>query len=119
MQTPQKKKFPGKYAPQLKLAIARDYFTSNLGYGSLAKKYDVPAGTVPSLIQWYRKKYPDQAEGAVEADATEETSPPPINNKELKEAGLKITALEMLIENAGKELGVDLVKKFSTRQPKK
>ena len=44
MQTPQKKRSSGKYAPQLKLAIARDYFTTNLGYGSLAKKYDVPGG---------------------------------------------------------------------------
>ena len=36
--------------------------------------------------------------------------------KALKEANLKIAALEMLIENAGKELGVDLVKKLGTKQ---
>ena len=38
---------------------------------------------------------------------------------DLKEANLKVTALEMLIENASKELGVDLIKKFGTKQPKK
>jgi hypothetical protein len=37
-------------------------------------------------------------------------------DKALKEAHLKIAALEMLIENAGKELGVDLVKKPGTKQ---
>jgi len=39
--------------------------------------------------------------------------------KELKEAQLKITALEMFIEIAGKELGVDLQKKFGTKLSKK
>lgn len=118
MQTPQKKKFSGKYDPQLKLAIARDYFTSHLGYGSLAKKYDVPQGTVPSIVKWYRKKYGDGTESSLGTGATEEP-PPVVSSKELKEASLKITALEMLIENAGKELGIDLVKKFGTKQPKK
>jgi hypothetical protein len=40
-------------------------------------------------------------------------------NRELTEANLKITALQMLIENASEELGVDLVKKFGTKQPDK
>jgi hypothetical protein len=37
-------------------------------------------------------------------------------SKQLKEANLKIAGLEMLIETAHKELGVDMVKKPGTKQ---
>lgn len=36
--------------------------------------------------------------------------------KQLKQANLKVAAWEMLLQNAGKELGVDIVKKFGTKQ---
>ena len=77
-----------------------------------------PAGTVPSIIKWYKKKYGDSVQCTLAAVAVEQPTSARCG-KELKEASLKITALEMLIENAGKELGVDLVKKFRTKQPKK
>ncbi len=106
------------YAPSLKIAIAREYLTSSLGFVKLAKKYDLPGeATVRHFLRWYRQKYPDgQTE---ETPGLTQTEAPPAGHKELSEANLKITALEMLIENAGKELGVDLVKKFGTKQPKK
>jgi len=37
-------------------------------------------------------------------------------SKQLQEANLKIAGLEMLIETAQKELGVDIVKKYGTKQ---
>jgi len=37
----------------------------------------------------------------------------------LGEDSLQVIALQMLIENASKELGVDIVKKFGTKQPGK
>jgi hypothetical protein len=40
-------------------------------------------------------------------------------DKQLKEALLKVEALELLIANAQKELGIDLVKKLGTKQPGK
>jgi transposase-like protein len=101
------------YDPAFKIAIAREYLTTSLGYTKLAKKYNLPGeATARHFLRWYRRKYPD---GIVELKKTEV----PVEDKELKEANLKITALEMLIENASKELGVDLVKKFGTKQSKK
>ena len=104
------------YDPSFKIAIAREYLTTSLGFTKLAKKYNLPSEATPRyFLKWYRNKYPD---GIAEL---------PVENKgevskqydELKEANLKVTALEMLIENASKELGVNLIKKFGTIQPKK
>lgn len=114
MQIPEKRKFIGKYDARLKIAIVREYLSSDLGYTGLSKKYNIPSTTISDFVKWYRKRYPDGTEGI-----TEYQGPVPAVNRELQEAQLKITALEMLIENAGKELGVDLVKKFGTKQPKK
>ena len=36
--------------------------------------------------------------------------------KQLKDANLKVAGLEMLIESAQKELGIDIVKKSGTKQ---
>lgn len=111
MKLPQKRRGVSKYGNELKIAIAREYYSSDLGYGSLGKKYNIPTGTVQDFVEWYRKKYPD---GVVEETPPDQTTRS--GNKELEEANLKITALQMLIENASKELGVDLVKKFGTKQ---
>lgn len=97
-----------------KIAVAREYLTTSLGYIKLAKKYSLSPATVQYFVKWYRHKYPDgmiagYGDGNLQQDV----------DSELKEARLKVTALEMLIENAGKELGVDLVKKFGTKQPGK
>jgi transposase-like protein len=111
MKLPQKKKYEGKYAPQLKIAIAREYLTSDLGAGRLAVKYNIPQATVRDFIKWYRKKYGDNIECIAEEPVGQSPQP--------NDAELKITALQMLIENASKELGVDLVKKFGTKQSEK
>lgn len=109
MNKPPKRKYAGRYDPLFKIAIAREYLSTDKGYKTLAVKYDVPATSVHDFIVWYKKRYPN---GVV--DNLEETPKP---NK-LDEATLKIIALEMLIEKASKELGIDLVKKFGTKQQK-
>jgi transposase-like protein len=104
------------YLPSFKIAIAREYLTTSLGFTKLAKKYNLPSEATPRyFLKWYRNKYPD---GIVELPA-EDKGEVPKEYDELKEANLKVTALEMLIENASKELGVDLIKKFGTKQSKK
>ena len=110
MKKPSKRKYSGKYDPQLKIAIAREYLTSDLGYNGLGIKYNIPPTSIQGFIIWYKKKYPD---GVVDPPAAA------LDNTPLDEANLKITALQMLIENASKELGIDLVKKFGTKQSKK
>src|SRR4051812_48541000 len=114
MNIPEKKRYAGKYDPALKIAIATEYLNTNQGYGTLAKKYSIAEGTLPSLIRWYQQRYPNGAPEQQQPDATITVS----QDKDLQQAQLKIEALELLIENAGKELGVDLVKKFGTKQYK-
>ena len=116
MNQPKKQGNTPLYETSFKVAIAREYLTSNLGYGGLGKKYNIPPTTVAEFIKWYRKR---------SADIAVDTSLSPITTqedksleKQLKEANLKIAGLEMLIEIAGKEFGVDIVKKLGAKQSK-
>lgn len=107
------------YDSNLKIAVAREYLTGNLGYGSLTKKYGLfSIGTTRHFVRWYKKHYPD---GVTTPPVVTQ---PGVNNetllsKQLKEANLKIAGLEMLIETARKELGIDIAKKHGTKQSSK
>jgi|SRR5882724_4409933 len=110
MKFPRKRKNISKYDRQLKIAIAREYLSSNLGYKGLGIKYGIAASTVQGFVKWYQKKYPlgvQDQEMSINREAP------------LGEDSLQVIALQMLIENASKELGVDIVKKFGTKQPGK
>jgi len=53
------------YDTSLKITVAREYLTSNLGYGSLAQKYHLPsASTVRHFVKWYSSKYTGNADVA-------------------------------------------------------
>jgi transposase-like protein len=118
MNIPQKQKGRNHvYEPILKIAIAQEYLTSDLGYTKLAHKYGLPGeATVRHFVRWYTTKYPDGI--ITDENIVDNQSDKPVN-KEVREANLKVIALQMLIENASKELGVDLVKKFGTKQSEK
>lgn len=115
------------YESHFKIALAREYLTSNLGYKALAKKYGIEEHyTVRHFVKWYRKHYPQEAPEQLQGEdkpATEAVVTQSDNNKqlsrELRDANLKIAGLEMLIENAQKELGVDIVKKSGTKPSRK
>jgi len=108
---------PEIHDPAFKIAVARDYLTSVLGVGKIARKYGLRSGsTVRFFVKWYKEKYPH---GVTEQDVSSTEESPPVSEKMLKEAGLKIAALEMLIAEASKELKIDLVKKFGTKRSKK
>lgn len=113
MKAPEKKRYSGKYDSKLKVVIAREYFTTDQGYTALSKKYNIPPTTIFDFVSWYKKKYPFGSGELPDEPVQAEKS------IGLTENDLKIIALELLIENAGKELGIDLVKKFGTKQPKK
>jgi hypothetical protein len=108
------------YDNKLKIVVAREYLTGNLGYGALAKKYSIEQRTVRHFVFWYRKHYSEQ-----QVDIQPKTLTNPISQTEqdvfhqLKEANLKIAALELLIETAQKELGIDIAKKPGTKQSMK
>ena len=117
MTIPKKQGKPVIHDPAFKIAVAREYLTSALGVNKLAEKYDLRSGaTVRFFVRWYKERYPN---GIIEQQASGSGEQTFIDNKDLKNANLKIAALEMLIEEASKELGVDLVKKFGTKQSKK
>jgi transposase-like protein len=104
----------------LKIAVAREYLSSDLGYKKLSIKYDLPGpSTVQHFVKWYKANYPTgvpsvQPEQQAEQPIT--TSEVENLRKQLQQANLKVAAWEMLLENAGKELGVDIVKKFGTKR---
>ena len=110
---------PPKYEASLKIAIAREYLSSNLGYGKLGEKYGLSGTTVVHFVKWYKKRYPDgQYQQPIETSEPTGTSDKQ-RDKALQEANLKIAALETLIEIAQKELGIDIVKKYGTKRSMK
>src|SRR4051794_27600366 len=111
MKIPEKKRYAGKYNPALKIAIAHEYLTTDQGYDTLAKKYNIAEGTLPSFIRWYQQRYPHGATAQQQQQDGTAASISQGDQPDLQQAQLKIEALELLIENAGKELGMDLIKK--------
>jgi transposase-like protein len=108
------------YESSLKIAVAREYLTSNLGYGKLAQKYGLNGpSVVREFVKWYNKRYPPghepQPQQTIESKGISDKQ----GDKALQEANLKIEALETLIEIAQKELGIDIVKKFGTKRSMK
>lgn len=120
MNTPNKQGKVPIYESSLKIAVAREYLTSNLGYGRLAQKYGLNGAHVTrEFVKWYKKRYPH----GHEAQQQQALEPKDVRDKQadkaLQEANLKIEALETLLEIAQKELGIDIVKKFGTKQSMK
>lgn len=109
-----------KYETGFKIAIAREYLTGNLGYGKLAEKYQLlGASAVREIVRWYKKKYPGVEAAAVDIAAPASVVRNAELEKALQHANLKIAGLEMLIEIAQKELGIDIIKKPGTKQSSK
>ncbi len=112
------------YEAAFKIAVAREYLTTNLGYVSLGKKYNLSGDTIKHFVRWYKRHYGQ--ENLNIAQQTTDIQNPAVDIKStgevhsaLKDANLKIEALETLLEIASKELGVDIVKKLGARQLKK
>lgn len=110
---------PPIHEASFKIAIAREYLLSSLGYGALAVKYGLPVEAIRFFVKWYRKNYPDP-EPALPSAGIPSVKEPAVNvnntDQQLQEANLKIAGLEMLIENVQKELGIDIRKKLGTKQ---
>ncbi len=115
------KGLPGKapvYEESLKIAIAREYLTGQLSFGQLAKKHHLPqSDTVRYFLNWYKQWLKKQNE-PVPAAEVKNVDLLTLQG-ELQQANLRIAALEMLIQNAQKELGIDIIKKSGTKQPGK
>ena len=108
------------YDNSFKVAVAREYLTSKLGYGKLAKKHGLSLITVRHFVKWYKAHYPDIQHPPQTTVQESVTSAPGSEmeelRKQLQQANLKVAAWEMLVDNARQELGVDIVKKYGTKQ---
>jgi transposase-like protein len=109
---------PPVFDESFKIALAREYIQGQLSFNQLAKKYNLPsADTVRWFVRWYKQwleKQPvDNTPAPVTADNKTEVQ------QQLQQANLRITALEMLIQNAEKEFGIDIAKKPGTKQQSK
>jgi len=74
--------------------------------------------TVHTFVQWYRKRYPEPTMSEEAQKSQPETKPERTVaelEKELAYANLKITAFEILISNAEREMGVDIRKKAGSK----
>lgn len=110
---------PAIYDSGLKITVAREYLTGHLGYGKLAAKYGLRNGdTVRTFVKWYKAHYPTPP---VSAAVTEKAEPEEIAvlRKQLQEANLKVAGFEIMLEIAQRELGVDIAKKYGTKQSPK
>jgi transposase len=113
-----KPKFPNSF----KIAVAREYLSGDLSSSELSEKYDLPhKDSAHYFVRWYKQHYPN---GLEEAEAVAEI-PLEISARQkslsgqLKDANLKIAGLEMMIEIANKELGIDIRKKSGTKRSQK
>jgi|SRR5687768_6925441 transposase-like protein len=104
------------YDDSLKIAIAREYLTGQYSFGQLAKKYDLPNKETPRyFVNWYKNWLSLQDSKQVDQPLSQSKDAIELS-EQLRHANLRITALELLIKNAEKELGVDIVKKPGTKQ---
>lgn len=116
---------PPIYTESLKITVAREYLTGDQSRSQLAKKYGLGnRDVVKSMLSWYKRHYgldqlPTVKQESVGCSAPVDDSSSTEKDKQLQEALLKVEALELLIANAQKELGVDLIKKLGTKQPGK
>jgi hypothetical protein len=110
------------YETSLKIAVARDYLASDLSSTELMVKYNLPyADCAHYFVRWYKRHYPQtlpQQQHDIIPVVDSSPSDQALSNQ-LKEANLKIAGLEMMIEIAQKELGIDIVKKPGTKQSSK
>jgi len=106
------------YDDSFKIAAARDYFEGNLSMSQVAQKHGIEADTMYYFMRWYRGKH--QSKGIEEPQSSSIPLPAPDQLvKELAAARLKITALELLLSNAEREMGVDILKKPGTKPSSK
>jgi transposase-like protein len=107
------------YDNSLKVAVAREYLTTNLSYKELGEKHGIATKVAEYFVSWYRKHYPGEAEPSLPVLKEEPEKSKEELSTQLRDANLKIAGLEMLIEIAQKELGIDIVKKPGTKQSSK
>jgi len=102
-----------------KIMVAREYLTGQLSYSQLARRYNLSGEHTPRyFVRWYQQwlqEHDLSSQQDVPLAVTPDKEKQPLE-KQLFEANLKTTALELLIRTAEETLGIDIGKKAGTKQ---
>jgi len=104
------------YDESFKIAVASEYHIGGMSVLQIAQKHGLEEKTVYHFLRWY--KHHQSSLGVEQPSKIESQNRLNLEN-ELAYAKLKITALELLISNAEREMGVDIRKKSGTKRPAK
>lgn len=109
---------PPLFEEDFKILVAREYLTGQMSHAQLARKYGLSGEhTSRYFVRWYQKWLEThQLEAQVDIPGTtKDQTDEKQFEKQLFEANLKITALEMMIQVAEETLGIDIGKKSGTK----
>jgi transposase-like protein len=107
------------YDPSFKIAVVREYLSGSYSESQVAKKHNLPVKTMNYFVHWYKRNFPEPSmvvpfeEPGLEKQSGRSQEE---LEKELAYANLKITALEVLISTAEREMGVDIRKKSGSKR---
>jgi len=122
-QSTKRSKRHGKYDPVIKREIGRRYLANEFSYRVAAEEYGLPSSdTAKEFVRWYRRELalaaqPDGAEdndqGATAIDGPSQNCADEIRQLRLKlrKAEQRAEAWKAMIDVAGEELNIDIVKK--------
>lgn len=105
------------YEDSFKILVARDYLAGDLSQRQIAQKYGLTEANIYYFLSWYKKQHSAAPEAPQSSSGAASTEPELA--RQLAEAKLKITALELLLSNAEREMGVNIIKKPGTKRSAK
>lgn len=107
---------PAIYEDSFKILVAREYLMGNLSYSQLARKHNLPNEDSPRyFVRWYHKWLENRDLNDSQGILVEGSNKSKDLEQRLFDANLKITALEMLIQEAEDKLGIDIGKKSGSK----
>ena len=103
--------------------IVAEYLTGNISYRALGKKYDVPSRSICDWVMKYQGRLPswrekekrrkEKATGKKEQQLSNDVK---VLQKALRKSELKSELLEEMLKLSEEHTGIDLRKKFGTKQ---
>jgi len=103
--------------------IVAEYLTGNISYRALGKKHDVPSRSICDWVMKYQGRLPswrekekrrkEKATGKKEQQLSNDVK---VLQKALRKSELKSELLEEMLKLSEEHTGIDLRKKFGTRQ---
>lgn len=104
-----------------KNALIAEYLTGDTTYRAMGEKHNIPWRRIHAWVTTYKKKHPMRAyRGKKNKYYKAEILPLPFDVKELreelKEARLEIELLDEMLRLSEKLTGIELRKKFGTKQ---